>query len=522
MLISKAARQDFVNRHFNSYLWMKKLTEKEIRAELAHLKVRPIFKTQPWLHQLVCWYIGMCEPRFLFLLDMGAGKSKILMDLMTQYQREKKMSRALVAVPRLINIGSWEEDIERHSNLEPILCGMPTIEEKWDTLMTGDGDLALIDYQGLCLAVCDKGKKGGGLIRNDKKVKMLRKRFDFIGIDEIHKLKNHESLWYSVMWQIAKEARFCYGTTGTLFGKDPEDLWSQFKLVDRGETFGENLGLFRSTFYDSKPDPWKGKVLTFDRKKAPLLNEMIQNRSIRYNDREFSDVPPAIFVTRNLHFGEEQRQHYLQALEGLINAGGKLSDLEAPWIRMRQITSGYLQWKDEHGPHTIRFKENPKLEALEAIIDEAGGSKVVISHEYTETGHIITEMLAARGIKFVWLYGGSKDPIALRKQFIDDPETQVFVMNSAAGGTGVDGLQRVCRYMVLYESPPDPITRKQLVKRIDRPGQKSRAKFFDLVVRGSVDSGILEDVAEGINLHQSVLDPVGLAVRLKKLFRAVA
>ena len=111
MIISKRAVDDYLNRDFNNYLWMKRLTRESILAELKQLRVPPVFKTEPWLHQLVSFYIGLCEPRLLYLLDMGLGKSKIIQDLITQALREKKLKHALITVPRLINIESWGDDM---------------------------------------------------------------------------------------------------------------------------------------------------------------------------------------------------------------------------------------------------------------------------------------------------------------------------------------------------------------------------------------------------------------------------
>lgn len=519
MLISKQARADYIAREFRSFAWMKKLLESDLRDALRQERPRPWFKTNPWLHQLVCFYIGMCEPRFLFLLDMGAGKSKILMDLFSHHQRRRKVHRGLITVPRKINLGSWAEDIERHSDLSYVLTTTESIEGKLDTLMTCGQDLAVIDYQGLVLACCSKDRKKGGLKKDSKKIKWVRERFDFMGIDEIHKLKRHDSLWCSVVDSLADSCPVVYGTTGTLFGKDPEDLFSQYRIVDHGETFGENLGLFRATFFDSKPDPWRREVRTFNKKTTPLLNTMLQNYSIRYNEREFSTIPEPVMIKRVLTLDGEQRERYLQALEGLINAGGSLRELEAQWFRMRQITAGYLGWKDEYGEHLVHFKENPKLDMLEAIVDEAGDSKVVISYEYTETGRMICELLKAKGIEHRWLWSGTKDPIQARTDFIAKEQVRVFVMNSESGGTGLDGLQKVSRYLVLYETPSDPTTRKQVIKRVHRPGQQFRAYVYDLVMKGTVDMTILADAQEGIDTHTSVVDGVGLYGRLKKLLR---
>jgi hypothetical protein len=75
MLINRQAINSYLDRDFDNFLWMKRLTREAIMRELNSLKVKPTFKTEPWLHQLVCFYIGICNPRFLYLLDMGLGKA---------------------------------------------------------------------------------------------------------------------------------------------------------------------------------------------------------------------------------------------------------------------------------------------------------------------------------------------------------------------------------------------------------------------------------------------------------------
>lgn len=523
MLISRAAVNAFLRRDFEDFTWMKRLARTDIQRELDNMRVKPRFKTDPWLHQLVCFYIGLMYPRFLFLLDMGLGKSKILADLITHTQRERKLEGALITVPRLINIESWKDDLATHSNLEPWPINVSDIEEKWERLIRPRGDVTLIDYQGLQWALCKKGKRWTGskwvkgLERDDKKIKLLMQQYNWLGIDESHKLSSHDNLWFSIMNQITKRAEFCYASTGTLFGKNVEDLWSQFYLVDRGETFGENLGLFRKSFFTVKTNPWKGTVYTFDKATDKQLHKMLQHRSIRYDEDEVpeAEVPKRAMLTRSFEMGDEQREHYLRALEGLINANGKLADLDASWLRMRQIVSGYLAWKDSHGSHVLPFKQNPKMDGLEELIDSMGDSKIVVAYDYTDTGRLIVERVKQMGLGYEWFYGGTKDQAASRRRFMEKKDCRVFVMNSEAGGTGNDGLQKVARYMVLYETPTNPTSRKQTIKRISRPGQPERTFIYDLIMRKSLDRGILDQIKEGTDIYNSV---VGGRIRDRNFF----
>jgi SNF2 family DNA or RNA helicase len=60
--------------------------------------------------------------------------------------------------------------------------------------------------------------------------------------------------------------------------------------------------------------------------------------------------------------------------------------------------------------------------------------------------------------------------------------------------------------MILYESPSSPTERKQVIKRIHRPGQEHRCFIYDLTYRGTVESGILQDIAEGNDLYDKVVN----------------
>lgn len=511
MIVNRQAVNAYLDRELDSWLWMKGLSRATIEQELKRFRVPPVFKTRPWLHQLVCMYIGMCEPRFLYLLKMGMGKTKILADLMTQAQREKMMTRALVTVPHVINMGSWQDDLLLHSDLEPNACTVSDIEEKWERLVDPRGDVTIINYAGLALAVSKKvrGKgKSNNLVPDEKKLEKLAKLYDFIGLDETHYLGNQGSLWFRVLDHLTKHAQRTYGATGTLFGKKPEVLWPQFKLVDRGETFGEHLGLFRAAFFTADSNGF-GTEFNYIKSRSTDLHRLLGHRSIRYDYDDVDDIDLPLLVNRVVHvdFAEEQRQHYLKALQGLINAqGGGDTDLEAPWIRMRQIIAGFLAWNDQHGPHVVRFKENPKLLAMEGLLSDLDyEDKLVICHEYNETGRMITERLTELKIKHEWLWGGTKDKAGTRTRFMEDPSCRVFVMNSKAGGTGNDGLQKVCRYMLFYESPTSPTVRGQTIGRLHRPGQKERVFVYDLVMKRSTDKGILDDIALGKDLYEAIV-----------------
>lgn len=516
-MISKEAVVAYLARSLDSSTWMKKLPRDVLEKEFLRFKVKPVFKTEPWDHQLVCFLIGCYYPEFLFLLDMGLGKTKIILDLITQRQREKNLKRAIITVPRLINLGSWEDAILEHSDLEPnIVSG--SIEEKWDLISHPKGDITVIDYPGLQHALSskvtgskmsEKAKKADNKFeyaKDSKKIHEVSRLYDFFDGDELHKSKNKDALRFMLLKHLTKDMPARYGTTGTLFGRNPEDIWAQFYLIDQGETFGDTLGIFRAAFFTEKENYWKGREYTFSKGMTRELYRFLHNRSIRYSEDECLDLPKRRMVTIPVKFTDEQREHYMRAVEGLIQAKGQLRELDANFLRMRQICAGFLEWKEDDERCRVVFKDNRKLDALERLVEESGDSKLVVSHEYTYSGHLITTRLTEMGIKFEWLHGGSKDKINAVRRFLADPDKRVFVMNSESGGTGTDGLQHQCRYLIFWESPCSPITHQQVLKRVHRPGQERSTVIYYLSMEKSVDVRIAAMVQAGQDLHASLVD----------------
>lgn len=515
-VMARGAVVDYVSRAFESHTWVKRLNFDQLLQELVEFTVLPKFKTQPWLHQLACFYLGCHYPGFLWILDPGLGKTKIALDLMTQFLREGRVRRPLVAVPRRINLDSWQTAAAEHSDLEPWCIDTQDIEQKFEWLANPRGDFTVVDYPSLHLACTrkQKSKQRNKLVVDPDKLDVLRRVYDMVNFDESHKLANPDSLWYAICADLASRAAVRYGYTGTLFARDMMGIPAQFNLLDNGATFGRNSGLFERAFFTTKAGMWAPE-LTFNRGMTRTLHRMIGHRSVTYWEHEVHDLPTLVERVRRFDLPQEQHDHYLHALQGLINAGGKLQALEAQWFRMRQITAGYLQWKDEYGEHELVFDDNPKLDALEGlIVDDLANRKVVVSYEYTRTGQLILDRLRKAGVVCEWLYGGTKDTIATKRRFVEDDRVQVLVMNSEAGGTGVDGLQAVCHQLVFYETPSSPTTRKQVLKRIYRSGQQSRTFITDLAMHRTVDAGILDALAESMDLYKQVMSGTAPAGRL--------
>lgn len=514
-MISKAATQAYLARKLNSFDWVKECSEDELDKALNNLNPKPFFYTPPFKHQKASFLVGLECPEFLYFLDLGLGKTKLMLDLIRYRKLCGEKPRAIALVPNVANIENWVMEVEKHA---PDLFVTPLVGDSQERFqqLEDKGDIFVINYQGMNALVTDivkvrKGDKEKGRWEiNKKRLLGLSSEFNSIIFDESTAFKNHQSLTYRVCRDFSAPYVMRYSLTGTPFGRNPQDLWSQFYVIDRGLTLGPTLGLFRDAFFTKKKNFWGGPYsfdYTFDQKKEKKLNRVLQNRSICYDEDECPDLPEKVFIERPVSFPVDTFQYYKKVLEQIRAAGGNKSLLKNSYIQMRQLASGFLGYHDddEGRKAKIVFDDNPKLDdTLELVKELPNNRKMVIFHEYIFTGEVISRELKKLGIEYDALWSGTKDQGKTLRRFREDPDCIILVCNNKSGAFGLN--LQVANYLIWFETPDSVIVRRQTLKRVHRPGQKQRRVFyFDIMMRNSVDYKIHQYLKEGRDLFEAVV-----------------
>lgn len=504
-MLPKKVTEEFLNRPSESWSWLKKVPIEELLEEIRSVCNGFKFKTKPFKHQLVSFLIGIYNPAFLFFLDMGLGKTKIVLDLLSYYKKKGLVNKVLVVAPTSV-VGTWVGgEIEKHSNLKGIdLLGSK--RERLDKLEE-EADVYVINFQGLQALMTEvrRGKR----VPITEFVRRVTSKFDAIIVDESHFIKNKKSLTFKLVNEISKYCKVRYCLSGTPMARDPADLWSQFYIIDRGEALGQNFTFFREVFFTSKMNFWGGADWKFNEKLKLPFHKKISNKSIRYKETEANDLPERFYQRVALPISKEASPYYSQCIEGLV----KIHKDDADWmteignvfVRLRMITSGFLEFvTPETGEkQSFIFDENPKLEALKELLESTDG-KFVVFHDYIKTGEIISNMLVSEKIKHVRLYGGTKDKREPIDTFVSNPNCRVLLANSQSGGFGLN--LQVARYVVFFESPVSPIVRKQAEKRVHRTGQTKTVWIYDLVIKKSIDEKILDYLSKGEDLFRAIVE----------------
>ena len=98
--------------------------------------------------------------------------------------------------------------------------------------------------------------------------------------------------------------------------------------------------------------------------------------------------------------------------------------------------------------------------------------------------------LEARGVRFVYLDGSTKNRLELVKEFNSNNEILVFLVSLKAGGTGLNltGADTVIHYDMWW----NPAVENQATDRVHRIGQKRSVSVYKLVTKGTIEEKIVE------------------------------
>jgi len=509
-VIPKQAITRFLNAPRDDHRSLKKLTHKELDRKLAKFGWRPHPKNPPLgLHQKVGLYLGIRFGSLAFFYDMGTGKSLLSLELLQFFWDNEGLRRAIVFVTSDKAFPTWEKQLRQyHITVPYCTLDAPSSEEKWRILRHFGEGIIFMHYPGATAMVA----QGKGAL-SDSKVNKLARDVDAVVWDESTRVGNYKSLAFRLGRRLSKRARFRFALAGRPFGRDPTPLWSQMYLIDHGESLGETLELFRAAFFSEKQSPWSkspyAKDYKFLRHLEPELSRITQHSSLTYTADECIDLPPVIPIIEPVKLPTTTKAYYKELIEEAIAAKGNKRVMKNVFLRMRQLSSGFLGLRDDETGEKaeIEFAENPKLELLLDHLDVLPRNrKALIFYQYTVSGRRIAKEIKEQfKVEPVWLWSGTKNPREQLRRFMEDDDAPFVVVNNQVGAYSLDGLQ-VANYEFFFESPVSVIDREQAERRIVRQGQRHRKCFlYDLIVQDTVDEKILEFHKEGKDLFAALL-----------------
>lgn len=468
------------------------------------------FQKEPWLHQLASFIASIANDQFFLALDLGTGKTKISIDTFRYFQQCYGKQNILVLCLNAA-VENWVQEIKMHADdMTAIDVKKQNKKEKTELILGQDYGFKVISFESfrsLFVQRVPSEKTGKRMEVIDPSLidKVLAAGYTGIIIDESHKVKSHKSLIFQIVEIITKDIRFRYNLTGTPFHK-LMDMWTQYYILDRGETFGDNFFLFRQKYFENRKmfvrrlgfeiDNWS--VTQFGKDE---ITRKMYSKAIRYDESEIKDMPKKNYNVIRYRLSSSQRKAY----DRYANDDSKEMRTaygENKSMVFRQICSGFLLKND------LQFNENPKLDACIELVEQIQEfDKIVIFHFFDMEYQHIAKALKKKKIGFVAINGATKDSWAEQIAFRDNPKKRVAIINIKAGSASIN--LQTARYAFFYSNDPSIINRKQAIKRIHRGEIKRPRYYYDFIGIQTIENHMYNSLSKGISVFDEVMSGDG-------------
>ena len=466
------------------------------------------FKTKPYAHQLEALKQAYNKEYYAFFMEMGTGKSKVLIDEIGGYFLQGKIDSALIIAPKGV-YRNWERgEIPTHLPNE-----IPYTIAAWraPSEMTKDDKKKLKDIiypNGKLRILLMNIEALSGSVGIKYVTQFLHKNRTLLAIDESTTIKTPTASRTKNAIKISKLAKIRRIMTGSPVTKNPLDVYAQLEFLSPNIT-RQNYWAFKSRYavMVRRNFGTRSTNLVVGFQRLPELNTIIDQYSYRVLKEDCLDLPEKIYTTRSISLTSEQVKAYEEMRRfNITEMDGKtmtsLSTLAA-LIRLHQITCGHVTFDDGD---TKEIKSNRMNELLN-ILEEVDG-KVIIWANYRFDIKKIQQTLSEKfGSDSVATYFGDtkdKDRQDIVEKFQDkNSSLKYFVGNPSTGGYGLT--LTAAHTVVYYSNSYDLEKRMQSEDRAHRIGQVNKVTYVDMIAEGTVDEKIVRSLRSKIDIASEVM-----------------
>ena len=464
------------------------------------------FKTKPYEHQLKALEKSWEKSYFAYFMEMGTGKSKVLLDNIAMLYDQGKIDGALIVAPKGV-IGTWsQQEIPTH---------FPDHIEKMSVLWQAN-------------ITKGQSKKLGGLLKRGEELHILimnveafstqkgvgfAERFlschnALMAIDESTTIKNPDAKRTKNICKLSPYAKYKRILTGSPVTKSPLDLYKQCDFLAPELLGHTSYYTFRTRYAVMKTANFGGRSvqIVVGYRNLDELAEKLKVFSYRVLKDDCLDLPPKTFMKRIVKLTPAQEKVYKEMKHlALAEMEGKMmttATVLTQLMRLHQITCGHFRADDG----TIKDINNNRLDELLDVLNEVEGKAVIWAHYQHDVERIIER------IRKEYTFDAAVDYYGLTPQdqrqqniekFQNDDKCRFFVGTPQTGGYGIT--LTAASTMIYYSNGYDLEKRQQSEARIDRIGQKFPMTYIDIMAEDTIDERIVKALRKKVNIATQIM-----------------
>ena len=464
------------------------------------------FKTPPYAHQLKALEMSWNREVFAYFMEMGTGKSKVLLDNIAMLYDRGKINGALIVAPKGVYKNWHDSEIPAH---------LPNhIQNKavlWQSLIGQKQKLKLnslfkveIDLHILIMNVEAFSTKKGV----EFATKFLASHNALFAIDESTTIKNPGAKRTKNILKLSKEGKYRRILTGSPVTKSPLDLYTQCHFLDSYLLDHSSYYTFRTRYAIMRTANFSGRSvqLVVGYHNLEELTEKLKAFSYRVLKDDCLDLPPKTFMKRTIQLTAEQNKVYQQMKQmALAEMNGKMittATALTQLMRLHQITCGHFKADDD----SIQEIKNNRITELMDVLEEVECKAVIWAHYRHDIATIVREIEKKYPMSVVTYYGDTSTENrqkAITK--MQDPESKVrfLVGTPQTGGYGIT--LTGASTMIYYSNGYDLEKRQQSEARIDRIGQEKPMTYIDILAEDTVDERIVKALRKKVNIATQIM-----------------
>ena len=436
----------------------------------------------PYDHQKATASFFTLNKRAFCFNEQGTGKTASAIWASDYLLTQGKINRVLVICPLSIMESAWRNDLFSFAMHRKVDVAYGSKKKRKEIIENG-ADYVIINYDGVEI-VQDAVKEGG---------------FDLIIVDEATHYKNVQTKRWKTLNKLIDNNTWLWMMTGTPAAQSPTDAYGIAKLVNpRGVP--RFFGTFRDMVMQKVTNfKWIPKETATD-----TVHQALQP-AIRYTKEECLDLPPMVYVKREVDMTPQQKKYYKELKSKMVMqaAGEQITAANAAvnMNKLLQISSGAVY--ADNGD-ALEFDITKRYKVLREVIDESS-KKVLVFVPFRHTIQLLTDKLRKDGITTEIINGDVPAPkrtdIFKRFQEQDDPKVLVIQPQSAAHGVTLTAANTV-----VWWSPTSSLeTYAQANARVHRSGQDQKCTVVHL--QGSyVEKRVYTLLDNRIDVHTKMID----------------
>ena len=464
------------------------------------------FKTQPYEHQLKALTMSWDKEYFAYFMEMGTGKSKVLIDNIAMLYDKGKINGALIVAPKGV-VGTWylnqiPDHLPNHIEHKNVLW-KPNITRKQNLRLkslfeTGtDLHILIMNVEAFSTTKgCEFAKK------------FLDSHKTLMAVDESTTIKNPDAKRTKNICNLSILSRYRRILTRSPVTKSPLDLYKQCDFL-KEELLGHgSYYTFRTRYAIMKTANFGGKSvqIVVGYRNLDELSEKLRPFSYRVLKDDCLDLPDKIYMKRSVQLSLEQKKVYEQMKQmALAEMNGKMmstATVLTQLMRLHQITCGHFTADDG----SIQKIKSNRLDELMDVLEEIEGKVVIWAHYQNDVETIVEHLKKKYGDNSIVDYYGRTRPENRQSnidKFQKDEGCRFFIGTPATGGYGITLTQ--ASNVIYYSNGYDLEKRMQSEDRAHRIGSKSAVTYINLIAQDTVDQKIVKSLRKKINIASEVM-----------------